>query len=66
MRGRTSLTIAHRLATVRNADVIFVLHDGVICERGTHEQLLARRERYAHLHRIQFNGRDPARSSIAS
>ena len=66
MRGRTSLTIAHRLATVRNADVIFVLHDGVICERGTHEQLLARRERYAHLHRIQFHGNDPARSSIAS
>ena len=66
MRGRTSLTIAHRLATVRSADVIFVLHDGVICERGTHEQLLARRQLYARLHRIQFHGSDPARGSIAS
>ena len=42
MEGRTSITIAHRLATVRHADVIFVLDEGVICERGTHEQLLAR------------------------
>ena len=66
LRGRTSLTIAHRLATVRSADVIFVLHDGVICERGTHEELLARRELYAHLYRIQFHDSDPARGSIAS
>ena len=65
MRGRTSLTIAHRLATVRNADVIFVLDDGVIRERGTHEQLLARRGPYARLYRIQHHGSD-ARPAVAS
>jgi len=65
MRGRTSITIAHRLATVRNADVIFVLHDGVIAERGTHDELLARNGLYAHLYHIQFRGSDQAPRSIA-
>ena len=41
LEGKTSITIAHRLATVRRADVNFVLNDGLISERGTHEQLLA-------------------------
>jgi ABC-type multidrug transport system fused ATPase/permease subunit len=54
MEGKTSITIAHRLATVPDADVIFVLNDGVISERGTHEQLLARNGLYAHLYRMQF------------
>ena len=54
LEGRTSITIAHRLATVRDADVIFVLHDGVIAETGTHEELLARKGRYARFYRIQF------------
>ena len=54
MRNRTSLTIAHRLATVRRADVIFVLHHGVIAERGTHHQLLAANRLYARLYRMQF------------
>jgi ATP-binding cassette, subfamily B, bacterial len=65
MQGRTSITIAHRLATVRNADVIFVLNDGAIAERGTHDELLARNGLYAHLYHIQFRGSDPVPHSVA-
>jgi ATP-binding cassette subfamily B protein len=54
MTGRTSLVIAHRLSTVRRADVIFVIKDGEIVERGNHEELLARGGVYAELHDIQF------------
>jgi len=60
LEGRTSITIAHRLATVRNADIIFVLDGGVIVERGTHAQLIATNGLYARLHRIQFGGADAA------
>jgi ATP-binding cassette subfamily B protein len=62
MAGRTSITIAHRLATVRRADVIYVLDDGVISESGTHEQLLALNGLYARLYRIQFSTGDVAES----
>jgi subfamily B ATP-binding cassette protein MsbA len=54
MEGRTSITIAHRLATARRADVIFTIDEGGVVERGTHEELIARQGLYAHLHRIQF------------
>lgn len=54
LAGRTSLVIAHRLSTVRAADVILVVEHGRIVERGTHQQLLERRGRYAELYRTQF------------
>jgi subfamily B ATP-binding cassette protein MsbA len=60
LRGRTSITIAHRLATVRRADVIFVLADGVIAERGTHDQLLAADGLYARLYQMQFRSGEDA------
>lgn len=49
VRGRTTFAIAHRLSTLRNADRLVVLDDGQVVELGTHEELLARGGRYAHL-----------------
>ncbi|MGB3321348.1 MAG: ABC transporter ATP-binding protein [Mycolicibacterium fortuitum] len=53
--GRTSIVIAHRLSTVRAADLILVVEDGRIVERGTHRELLARAGRYAELYDTQFS-----------
>lgn len=54
MRGRTTLAIAHRLSTIQHADVIFVIDEGTLIERGTHTELLARQGLYARLHAEQF------------
>jgi ATP-binding cassette subfamily B protein len=57
MRGRTTFVIAHRLSTVRNADVILMMEHGRIVETGTHQQLLAAKGAYAELYHSQFAGR---------
>ena len=58
MEGRTAIVIAHRLATVRRADVIFVVENGTIVERGRHEELLATGGLYSHLYDIQFRSEE--------
>ena len=64
LEGRTSLIVAHRLSTVRTADVILVLHKGVLREKGTHEALLASNGLYRRLYELQYreqesNGQPP-------
>ena len=58
MEGKTSIVIAHRLATVRRADVIFVIDEGQVVEQGTHEELLDNGGLYAKLYDLQFRGEE--------
>jgi subfamily B ATP-binding cassette protein MsbA len=60
MRGRTTLVIAHRLSTVRDADQIVVMEAGRIVETGTHDALVARGGAYARLHRLQLSDDEAA------
>lgn len=54
MEGRTSFIVAHRLSTIREADVILVMKDGNIIEQGTHDELLQAGGFYKHLYESQF------------
>ena len=66
MEGRTTFVIAHRLATIRNADRILVFHEGRIVESGTFEELVAENGRFADLARAQFMaGADASEPTLA-
>lgn len=56
MQGRTSIVIAHRLSTIRDSDLIVVMERGEIAERGSHEELLAKKGRYYELYMTQYAG----------
>ncbi|MGH7618978.1 MAG: ATP-binding cassette domain-containing protein, partial [Gemmatimonadaceae bacterium] len=60
LEGRTVFVIAHRLSTVVNSDLILVLDQGRIVERGTHAELLAERGAYFRLHSLQFRDQRPS------
>jgi subfamily B ATP-binding cassette protein MsbA len=65
MQGRTTVVIAHRLSTVIDADLIYVIDGGRVAESGNHAELLARRGAYARLYALQFAGQrtpEPARA----
>ena len=54
MVGRTSFIVAHRLSTIKEADVILVMKDGNIIEQGNHEELLGKKGFYYHLYESQY------------
>src|SRR5208282_97614 len=64
-KGRTTLVVAHRLATIMHADCILVVEDGLIVESGRHEELLRKGGRYASFYRLQLKGQGPAREPLA-
>jgi ATP-binding cassette, subfamily B, bacterial len=66
LSGRTAVVIAHRLSTVRAADLILVVEDGRIVERGTHLELLALGGRYEELYRTQFDSGSSSPSALPS
>ena len=57
-KGRTTLVVAHRLSTIRNADEIAVVEGGQITERGSHESLMAQNGTYKSLYALQFRAND--------
>ena len=63
MKGKTSFIVAHRLSTIKNADVILVMKDGNIIEQGSHDELIARGGFYNELYQSQWAG-DESRKSV--
>jgi subfamily B ATP-binding cassette protein MsbA len=66
MEGKTTIMVAHRLATIQKADVIFVLQDGVIQEQGNHEELLAADGLYAQFYRLQSQSENEESEAAAN
>jgi ABC-type multidrug transport system fused ATPase/permease subunit len=66
MKGRTVIMIAHRLSTLRDADKIIVLKDGVVAEEGTNDELIALGGVYAELHRIQYEAQPAAAAAVSA
>jgi len=66
MEGRTSIVIAHRLATVRRADVIFVVDDGKVVESGTHTELLDNGGLYSRLYDLQFRREEESTNELVA
>jgi ATP-binding cassette subfamily B protein len=64
-KGRTTLVIAHRLATIMHADCILVVESGKIVESGRHEELLRKNGRYASFYRMQLKGQEAVREPLA-
>jgi ATP-binding cassette subfamily B multidrug efflux pump len=67
VEGRTSVIIAHRLSTIQRADKIIVMHKGQLRERGSHQELLAKRGIYYKLYQLQYKDQEtPARSDVTA
>ncbi|NIV75086.1 MAG: ATP-binding cassette domain-containing protein, partial [Gammaproteobacteria bacterium] len=64
-KGKTAIIVAHRLSTVRRADLILVIEEGSIAEQGTHEELMARSSRYRELYETQYASLEAPEVQIA-
>ncbi|PYS85133.1 MAG: ABC transporter ATP-binding protein, partial [Acidobacteria bacterium] len=66
MAGRTSIVIAHRLATVRRANAIFVIDEGRVAEQGSHAELLETGGLYSQLYDLQFKGEEESSRELVT